>query len=175
MIFRYLFLYNTTDVFRGSLFTKKETANAIYDALTMSDNEKEAIHEALLTHVMHHTGSSWAASYLNDLAKVARDVQARFRLDIPHLSIDTCAQHCEKASHRICILNYDGVLFAYQRRRRQPDESNVALDPYLKRLLLALTERPNMIVIINSGMSRAAIGRLFSAIPALGLSYLLSF
>lgn len=137
----------------------------------MSDAEKEKLHATLVDHVLQHTGHAWTSAYLDDLVKIARDVQARFRLAIPHLSVETCLKHFDTASHRVCLLNYDGVLFAYQRRRRQVEEGDVALDPYLQHLLTTLTACPNMTVFINSGMSRAALAKLFSAVPALGLSY----
>lgn len=128
------------------------------------------LHDALVNHVMRHTGSAWTSAYLDDLARIAQDVQARFKLDIPHLSTDTCLSHFTKASHRVCLLNYDGVLYAYQRRRRQLESHDVTLDAYLGQLLSALSFSSNMSVFINSGMSRVAMSRLFESIPALGLS-----
>lgn len=64
-----------------------EMSEAINTALTMTREQKDSSHAALFSHVTHNTGAHWVEQFVGDLLKLSGDVQRRYNIDIPHLSV----------------------------------------------------------------------------------------
>ncbi|RKP33840.1 glycosyltransferase family 20 protein, partial [Dimargaris cristalligena] len=146
-----------------------ETAEAMLEALTMGQEERSVRWSELYRHVTTTTSRSWVDGFLTDVEKAHGDIYTRYDKALPRLDESTIYQQLLptylSATHRLFLLNYDGVLVPYQ----ATPNATVLVTPALRDCLCRLTADPRNLVYILSGRTKASLETQLAGIPHLGL------
>ncbi|KAI9158087.1 putative alpha,alpha-trehalose-phosphate synthase [Paramyrothecium foliicola] len=143
----------------------RQCADAIKQALEMTEDERKRRWEKLYEAVAHHTGSHWFTEFLTRLDKVHEEQHKRDQVSVPRLSIQSVSCKYVKAERRLFLLDYEGTLVSWG-----PVNQIIAVSPQrtvdiLNDLLL--DERNT--VYIMSGRRPEELDRLFRRVSNLGL------
>jgi len=138
-----------------------EFSLAIYQALSMTEEEKKKRLSAMQGRLVRYDLERWTSDFL-EVLKATKDYQrmlaARF------MDEDLVAQVREAyrdATARILFLDYDGTLVPIA---GTPDQAHP--DPEILRILAALAGDPKNRVVITSGRDRAVLEEWFGALGA---------
>lgn len=137
----------------------EELAEAIHQALTLPQREREIRHAKLFHYVNKHTAGFWALSFVSQLQKIERlkstqDQRAHLQ-SILRVSSDVVSEIRNRA-RRLFLFNYEGSL------RYEAALPDLAAPPQsLCRLLLLLISDPRNTVYIISGRSREILEEWF--------------
>lgn len=140
-------------------------ANAIKQALEMSDEEKEQRWTKLFEAVNHHTGSHWFTEFMSRLDRVYEEQHRHDQTSVPRLSMHILVQQYSQSERRLFILDLEGTLVSWG-----PVNQIIPVSP--QRTLdvlndLLLDERNTIYVM--SGRRPEELDRLFRRVPNLGL------
>ncbi|CAN6327599.1 unnamed protein product [Urochloa humidicola] len=154
------------------------TAEALNEAISMSEQEKQLRHGKHYRYVSTHDVAYWSRSFIQDLERACKDHFRKpcwgiglgfgFRvvaLD-PHftkLNLDTIIMSYERAKSRVILLDYDGTLVPQASISKEPSAEIV-------RIINTLCSDSNNIVFIVSGRSRDSLEKMFASCPKLGLA-----
>ncbi|TPX38339.1 hypothetical protein SmJEL517_g00320 [Synchytrium microbalum] len=138
-------------------------ANAIHEALTMSQEEKFNKQQQLYDHVVNHTALFWAASFVSQLREVTRiPMQSK---STPILDEAKLLSKCQAATQRLLMFDYDGTLTPIVKL-----PTAAFPPPEMLQSLETLARDPNNVVYIISGRDQATMDQWLGHIPGLGLS-----
>ena len=154
------------------------TAEAMNEAISMSDQEKQLRHEKHYRYVSTHDVAYWSKSFIQDLERACKDHFRRtcwgiglgfgFRvvaLD-PHftkLNMDSIVMAYERSESRAIFLDYDGTLVPQTSINKTPSSE-------VLRIINTLCSDERNIVFIVSGRGRDKLGEWFSSCPKLGIA-----
>jgi len=154
------------------------TAEALNEAISMSEQEKQLRHGKHYRYVSTHDVAYWSKSFVQDLERACKDHFRKpcwgiglgfgFRvvaLD-PHftkLNLDTIIMSYERAKSRVILLDYDGTLVPQTSIDKKPSSE-------ILRIINTLCLDNNNTVFIVSGRSRDSLGSLFALCPKLGIA-----
>jgi trehalose 6-phosphate synthase/phosphatase len=139
-------------------------AEAMYDALLMSPEERRARMRSMRRRVMHNDAPHWARSFLAALEEteaaqpVTHERGTRTHLDAAVRRLVVRA--ATTAPHRLLLLDYDGTLTALA-----PTPGLAAPDRSLLSLLRAVAEQPATSVHIASGRDRNTLDSWLGGLP----------
>ncbi|KAF9909727.1 hypothetical protein BX616_011074 [Lobosporangium transversale] len=145
-----------------------EVAEAIYEGLTMKEEEKVIRWNELSKHVCTNTAQFWASDFVSELVKVHGDVQRRYSIHIPLLSMDVVLPEFRAAKRRLLLLDYDGTLLPYERASSVRAKGKTSHEDMFK-IIQQLTNDPKNIVYIMSGRVQESLDEAFGAIDNIGL------
>jgi len=137
----------------------RELSSAIYQGLTLTDEEKRKRIAAMQGRLERYDLERWTSDFL-DVLEATKNYQkmlaARFMDEnlIAHVK-----EEFSTATNRILFLDYDGTLVPIA---RTPDQAQP--DPEILRILRLLTIDPQNRVIISSGRERRVLEQWFGAI-----------
>jgi trehalose 6-phosphate synthase/phosphatase len=154
------------------------TAEAMNEAISMSEQEKQLRHEKHYRYVSTHDVAYWSKSFIQDLERACKDHFRRtcwgiglgfgFRvvaLD-PHftkLNMDSIVMAYERSESRTILLDYDGTLVPQTSINKTPSAE-------ILRILNTLCSDKRNVVFIVSGRGRDKLGEWFSSCPKLGIA-----
>ncbi|KAI9485265.1 MAG: glycosyltransferase family 20-domain-containing protein [Benjaminiella poitrasii] len=138
-------------------------AKAIYDALTMSEEEKLSRHKQLLAHVKSNTASFWAHSFVKMLIHTC--LLSEQNNNTPILNLNYLQDQFRHAKKRLLCFDYDGTLTEI-RKTPMAAAPSVAMLTYLKKLC----QDPKNEVWIISGRDENALTNWLGHIDNLGMS-----
>ena len=139
-------------------------AEAMYDALLMSPEERRARMRSMRRRVLHNDAPHWAKSFLAALEEtesaqpVTHERRTRTHLDAAVRRLVVRA--ATTAPHRLLLLDYDGTLTALA-----PTPGLAAPDRSLLSLLRAVAEQPATSVHIASGRDRNTLDTWLGGLP----------
>ncbi|KAJ4712298.1 putative Trehalose-6-phosphate synthase [Melia azedarach] len=153
-------------------------ADALYDAITMSDVEKQLRHEKHYRYISSHDVAYWAHSFMLDLERACRDHYGKrcwgiglglsFRIlslspSFRKLSFDHIVAAYKRTSRRAILLDYDGTVVP---------ESSVVNNPSrdVIYVLRKLCGDPNNTVFIVSGRGKDSLGNWLAPCENLGIA-----
>jgi len=165
-------------------------SKAIFDALTMSREDKRSKHAVLFDHVTKHTSVFWAQSFINELNKkpslpkilgethlstsgnINSDAHnslsnsATFKyLPPPRLNPEYLVSSYKSAKRRLILFDYDGTLSPICKT----PEGAVPLPDMLEALESIVADPKNLVFII-SGRDQACLDEWVGHVKGLGLS-----
>ncbi|KAL3821398.1 hypothetical protein ACJIZ3_007303 [Penstemon smallii] len=154
------------------------TAEAMNEAITFPDCEKELRHEKHYRYVSSHDVAFWSRSFLQDMERTCADHFRKrcwgiglgfgFRVvaldpNFRKLSIDDIVAAYSKAKSRAILLDYDGTLMPQHFIIKTPS-------PQVLSLLNRLCGDPKNIVFMVSGRGRDSLSKWFDPCKKLGLA-----
>ncbi|XP_010242151.1 PREDICTED: probable alpha,alpha-trehalose-phosphate synthase [UDP-forming] 7 [Nelumbo nucifera] len=154
------------------------TAEAMNEAISMAEPEKQLRHEKHYRYVSTHDVAYWSKSFLQDLERTCKDHFRRrcwgiglsfgFRVvaldpNFRKLSIDTIVSSYARAKSRAILLDYDGTVMPQTSINKTPSQEVVSI-------LNTLCGDPKNTVFIVSGRGRESLGKWFSPCEKLGIA-----
>ncbi|KAI9506587.1 glycosyltransferase family 20-domain-containing protein, partial [Coemansia spiralis] len=136
----------------------EEVSDAIYQALSMSPEQRETNFNTLSKYVNKYTAAYWGVSFIRELKRVSQVADELAQL--PRLTPSIVSTKLRATSkQRLLILDYDGTLSATKTIPEFARPSPLALSTLRK-----LSEQPNMLVYVVSGRIRSHMDRWFRGI-----------
>lgn len=154
------------------------TAEALNEAISMSEHEKQLRHEKHYRYVSTHDVAYWSRSFIQDLERACKDHFRKpcwgiglgfgFRVvaldpNFAKLNFDSIIMSYGRSKSRAIFLDYDGTLVPQASINQKPSEE-------LVNIINTLCSDRNNIVFIVSGRSRDSLGSMFSSCPMLGIA-----
>ncbi|KAK1388801.1 Trehalose-6-phosphate synthase component TPS1 [Heracleum sosnowskyi] len=154
------------------------TAEAMNEAISMGEPEKQLRHEKHYRYVSTHDVAYWARSFLQDMERTCIDHFRKrcwgiglgfgFRVvsldpNFRKLSIDDIVSAYIKAKRRAILLDYDGTVMPQNSIIKTPSIEVISI-------LNRLCSDPNNTVFIVSGRGRDSLSHIFSSCSKLGIA-----
>lgn len=156
----------------------ESTAEAMNEAISMSDAEKQLRHEKHYKYVSTHDVAYWSRSFFQDLERSCKDHFRRrcwgiglsfgFRVvaldpNFRKLSIDTIVSAYSKAKSRAILLDYDGTVMPQTSINKSPSREVISI-------INKLCGDDKNTVFVVSGRGRDSLGDWFSPCERLGIA-----
>ncbi|XP_019094805.1 PREDICTED: probable alpha,alpha-trehalose-phosphate synthase [UDP-forming] 7 isoform X4 [Camelina sativa] len=154
------------------------TGEALNEALSMSDAEKQLRHEKHFRYVSTHDVAYWSRSFLQDLERICVDhfkkrcwgmgISFGFRVvaldpNFRKLSIPCIVSDYKRAKSRAILLDYDGTLMPQNSINKAPSQE-------VLNFLDALCEDKKNSIFIVSGRGRESLGKWFTPCKNIGIA-----
>lgn len=148
----------------------KSVSRALYQTLTMSEDEKSRIHRPLLHHIRQNTFAFWGQKFSNELnltLNAKRESEGTSKtLNPPYLDEELFIQRYRGAKRRLMLFDYDGTLSPIC---KTPDEARPL--PDMLAGLSRMVDDPRNLVYIISGRDQVCLDNWLGHIKGLGLRY----
>ncbi|KAF8411080.1 hypothetical protein HHK36_003619 [Tetracentron sinense] len=154
------------------------TAEALNEAISMAEPEKQLRHEKHYKYVFTHDVAYWSRSFLQDMERTCKDHFRRrcwgiglgfgFRVvaldpNFRKLSIETIVSAYTRAKNRAILLDYDGTMMPQTSINKTPSQEVILI-------LNTLCSDLKNTVFIVSGRGRDSLGKWFSPCKKLGIA-----
>ncbi|PKC74143.1 hypothetical protein RhiirA1_516604 [Rhizophagus irregularis] len=143
----------------------QECANAIHEALIISDEEATTKWKELYAYASLNSAQHWTENFVSELEKVHSDMQRRFSIHIPHLNPRSFLGDFRNSQKRLFLLDYDGTLAAYEKAPNTNNSTKRLVD-----LLTRLTSDSRNVVYVMSGRTSNSLEEQLGEVPNLGMS-----
>jgi trehalose 6-phosphate synthase/phosphatase len=137
----------------------ERTAAALYQALTMPEDERRARMAVLRERVMSFDVQRWANRFVQQLERCGA-AEPRPTAPSSRADLTAAVERARAAPRLVLLLDYDGTLVPFA-----PAPGLAAPDAELMALLKKLAARPRTEVHLVSGRKRDALERWFGALP----------
>ncbi|KAM7265552.1 hypothetical protein ACFE04_003235 [Oxalis oulophora] len=156
----------------------ESAAEAMNEAISTSDSEKQMRHEKHYRYVSTHDVAYWSRSFFQDMERTCRDHFRRrcwgiglsfgFRVvaldpNFRKLSIDEIVNSYLKSKNRAILLDYDGTVMPQTSINKSPSQEVMSL-------INGLCNDPKNTVFVVSGRGRDSLGKWFSPCEKLGIA-----
>ncbi|KAG1346538.1 Alpha,alpha-trehalose-phosphate synthase [UDP-forming] 5 [Cocos nucifera] len=156
----------------------ESTAEAMNEAVSLSDAEKQLRHEKHYRYVSTHDVAYWSRSFLQDMERTCKDHFKRrcwgiglgfgFRVvaldpNFRKLNVDSIVMAYERAKNRAILLDYDGTVVPQMSINKTPSAEVI-------RIINTLCADKKNVVFIVSGRGRDTLGKWFSPCEKLGIA-----
>ncbi|XP_073008282.1 probable alpha,alpha-trehalose-phosphate synthase [UDP-forming] 7 [Typha latifolia] len=154
------------------------TAEAMNEAISLSDVEKQLRHDKHYRYVSIHDVAYWSKSFLQDLERACRDHSRKrcwgfglgfgFRVvaldpNFSKLNVDAIVSAYKLSKSRAILLDYDGTVVSQTSINKEPS-------PEVIRIINTLSLDDKNVVFIVSGRGRSSLGKWFSPCRKLGIA-----
>ncbi|GMH33474.1 hypothetical protein BSKO_01308 [Bryopsis sp. KO-2023] len=154
--------WNTTDM-----------AQAISDALSMSDEERRERHQQNYLHITKHTAQSWADNFITELNDTHIEADLRHRQQPPQEILDTeeVIAGYNNGQRRLVVLGYNATLTTAVEAPRQPRrhydqmKALARVNPNTIRCIKEMCQHPENTVMIFSGSECSKLEDTFGNLP----------
>ncbi|KAJ0986367.1 hypothetical protein J5N97_004723 [Dioscorea zingiberensis] len=156
----------------------ESTAEAMNEAISMSEAEKQLRHEKHYRYVSTHDVAYWSRSFMQDIERSCKDHFRRrcwgiglgfgFRVvaldpNFQKLNVDVIASAYQKAKSRAILLDYDGTVMPQTSINKTPSAEVISI-------INKLCADSKNVVFIVSGRGRDSLGKWFSPCKKLGIA-----
>ncbi|XWS18539.1 hypothetical protein CRYUN_Cryun32bG0053500 [Craigia yunnanensis] len=154
------------------------TAEAMHEAISMADAEKQLRHEKHYRYVSSHDVAFWSRSFFQDMERTCKDHFRRrcwgiglsfgFRVvaldpNFRKLSIDHIVSVYLRSKNRAILLDYDGTVMPQTSHNKIPSAEVISI-------INTLSGDNKNTVFIVSGRGRESLGKWFSPCKKLGIA-----
>ncbi|CAL5411464.1 unnamed protein product [Camellia sinensis] len=156
----------------------KATAEALNEAISMADAEKQLRHEKHYRYVSTHDVAYWSRSFFQDLERTCRDHFRRrcwaiglsfgFRVvaldpNFRKLTINTIVSTYSKAKSRAILFDYDGTVMPETSINKSPNQEVISI-------INTLCDDVKNTTFLVSGRGKDSLGKWFSSCKKLGIA-----
>ncbi|GKU92397.1 hypothetical protein SLEP1_g6130 [Rubroshorea leprosula] len=156
----------------------ESTAEAMNEAISMPDAEKQLRHEKHYRYVSTHDVAYWSRSFFQDMERTCKDHFRRhcwgiglgfgFRVvaldpNFRKLSIDHIVSVYHRSKNRAILLDYDGTLMPQTSINKTPSSEVISI-------INTLCADVNNTVFVVSGRGKESLGKWFSPCEKLGVA-----
>lgn len=154
------------------------TAEAMNEAISMNDSEKQLRHEKHYRYVSTHDVAYWSRSFFQDMERTCKDHFRRrcwgiglsfgFRVvaldpNFRKLSIDAIESAYIKSKRRAILLDYDGTVMPQTSINKSPSEEVISI------INMLCSDDKNTVFVV-SGRGKDSLGQWFSPCKKLGIA-----
>ena len=140
-------------------------ADAIKEALEMSEVEKKRRWTRMHGIVLQQTGGHWAEELSSTLDRAYQEHHQRASTSVPRLSPTQISEKYKQANHRVFIMDYEGTLAPHQTSAGMP----LAQPHRFVDTLNDLMSDPKNTVYVTSGLQPSELEGVFRTANGLGL------
>jgi len=148
----------------------QETANAIHDALEMSDEDRAALHNYAYQYLCEHTAQKWAETFLQCLQEACSDLMEVTAEVPPLLPYEELLLEWSESKRRLLIIDLLECLVPAKKRSstqpRRPPKA-FSLPAELRQCLHTIASHENTTVVITSDKSRQTLLRVAEGLPVI--------
>ncbi|GAB2298575.1 Probable alpha,alpha-trehalose-phosphate synthase [UDP-forming] 7 [Dionaea muscipula] len=163
---------------RANPWNIESTAEAMNEAISMADAEKQLRHEKHYRYVSTHDVAFWSRSFFQDLERTCKDhfrkkcwgigLSFGFRVvaldpSFQKLSIDVIVSAFSRSKSRAILLDYDGTVMPQTSINPTPSQAVISI-------ISKLSGDAKNTVFIVSGRGRDNLGKWFSPCKMLGIA-----
>ncbi|KAJ6844137.1 putative alpha,alpha-trehalose-phosphate synthase [UDP-forming] 7 [Iris pallida] len=163
---------------RVNPWNTEATAEAMNEAISTSEADKQLRHEKHYRYVSTHDVAYWSRSFLQDLERCCKDHFRRrcwgiglgfgFRVvaldpNFRKLNVDSIVKAYEIAKSRVILLDYDGTMIPQTAIDKRPSTEVISI-------VNSLCSDKKNVVFIVSGRGRDSLGKWFSPCKKLGIA-----
>ncbi|GMP74228.1 hypothetical protein CsSME_00031702 [Camellia sinensis var. sinensis] len=156
----------------------KATAEALNEAISMADAEKQLRHEKHYRYVSTHDVAYWSRSFFQDLERTCKDHFRRrcwaiglsfgFRVvaldpNFRKLTINTIVSTYSKAKSRAILFDYDGTVMPETSINKSPNQEVISI-------INTLCDDVKNTTFLVSGRGKDSLGKWFSSCKKLGIA-----
>ncbi|KAI0496958.1 hypothetical protein KFK09_023284 [Dendrobium nobile] len=156
----------------------ESTAEAMNEAISMNDVEKQVRHEKHYSYVSTHDAAYWSKSFMLDLERTCKDHFKKrcwgiglgfgFRVvaldpNFRKLNIDGIVSAYQRSKSRAILLDYDGTVIPQAAINKTPSAEVISI-------LNTLCGDKKNVVFIVSGRGKDSLGKWFSPCKNLGIA-----
>ncbi|KAE8719889.1 Alpha,alpha-trehalose-phosphate synthase 6 [Hibiscus syriacus] len=156
----------------------ESTAEAMNEAISMADCEKQLCHEKHYRYVSSHDVAFWSRSFFQDMERTCKDHFRRrcwgiglsfgFRVvaldpNFRKLSIDHIVSVYLRSKNRAILLDYDGTVMPQTSHNKTPSAEVISI-------VSALSNDTKNTVFVVSGRGRESLSKWFSPCTKLGIA-----
>ncbi|KAJ3285064.1 hypothetical protein HK104_009660 [Borealophlyctis nickersoniae] len=147
----------------------REVADAIHEALLMSDSEKQVRWKELYAYISSNTAQQYVESFTSEVLHVHEELAEAVSTSIPPLPADLVYSEYTKARKRVFFLDQDGTIMTFNRHSSSTTQSISSLPcERVYEMLRGLVKDKRNLVYVMSGRSRADLEDLWQ-IEGLGI------
>ncbi|KAJ3107047.1 Trehalose-6-P synthase/phosphatase complex synthase subunit [Phlyctochytrium planicorne] len=131
-----------------------DLAQAYYDAVTMSDENRRVSHDKIFKYITKYTAAHWGFTFVSELHRVTKEYDPSKLIKFP---VNDVVENLKSSqTKKVIFLDYDGTLTTSHKlpEYAQPSTS-------LKNLIKKLANKKDFYVYILSGRSRKYLDRWF--------------
>ncbi|PKA56854.1 putative alpha,alpha-trehalose-phosphate synthase [UDP-forming] 7 [Apostasia shenzhenica] len=163
---------------RVNPWNTESTAEAMNEAISMNDGEKQLRHEKHYRYVSTHDVAYWSRSFMHDLERTCKDHFKRrcwgiglgfgFRVvaldpNFRKLNIDAIVSAYQRSKSRAILLDYDGTVMPQTSINKTPSAEIISI-------INTLCGDKKNVVFIVSGRGRGNLSKWFSPCKNLGIA-----
>lgn len=136
-----------------------EIEEAILEALTMPESEKEERLRKMQERISRQNVKKWANDFVEELQSIKTQNKEIFLKIVGKRQLNQIKNAYDKASSRLILLDYDGTLAPFVKKPEDAVPSEHLLD-----LLRKMTADKRNTVVINSGRNRSVLDQWFEGL-----------
>mmetsp|Transcript_54287 Transcript_54287/g.151065 ORF Transcript_54287/g.151065 Transcript_54287/m.151065 type:complete len:929 (-) Transcript_54287:102-2888(-) len=146
----------------------QETANAIYEALEMSDEDRATLHRYAYRYVAEHTAQKWAETFLQSLEEACSDLMDITAELPPLLPYEELLNEWSESTKRLIIIDILECLAPAKRRLAAHEgrrKKAISMPSELAHCLRTIASNPNTTVIITTDKTRDLLQQVAGDLP----------
>ncbi|KAF7320108.1 Alpha,alpha-trehalose-phosphate synthase [Mycena kentingensis (nom. inval.)] len=145
------------------------TADAINQALTMSDDEALSRWEDLHSHVTTQTGQAFVTSFLARCIRANSEQHLQTQQAAPTLDMSRVLPRYKHSPKRLLLIDFEGTLWTRPKFGTAPEQADPGLEKALELLRRLAADRRNNLWLL-SGLSIAGVlTRIAKEVPFIGI------
>lgn len=149
----------------------QETAQAIYDALEMTAEDRMALHSYAYRYVTEHTSQLWAETFLQCLQEASSELTMEVSAEVPALlPYEQLLTEWSESQRRLIVIDLLECLVAAKRRPGMKDSRRtkaLSIPPDLRESLMTIASSPNTTVVITTDKSRKTLAHVAGNLPVI--------
>ncbi|GIL79684.1 hypothetical protein Vretifemale_8975 [Volvox reticuliferus] len=148
-----------------------DMSQAIYDALSMSEEERRERHRQNYMHVQTHTAQHWADTFITELNDTHIEADLRMRGTPPPLDVQEVVRAYQCSKRRLIVLGYNATLTTSVEAPRLPKrqfeqvKALAKVNPRVMQSVCELCTDPANVVVIFSGSETTKLDEIFGHLP----------
>ncbi|GLI68117.1 hypothetical protein VaNZ11_012454 [Volvox africanus] len=148
-----------------------DMSQAIYDALSMSEEERRERHRQNYMHVQTHTAQHWADTFITELNDTHIEADLRMRHTPPPLDVQEVVRAYQCSKRRLVVLGYNATLTTSVEAPRLPKrqfeqvKALAKVNPRVMQSVCELCTDPANVVVIFSGSETTKLDEIFGHLP----------
>ncbi|KAG2501762.1 hypothetical protein HYH03_000262 [Edaphochlamys debaryana] len=148
-----------------------DMAAAIYDALSMSEEERRERHRQNYMHVQTHTAQHWADTFITELNDTHIEADLRMKGTPPPLDVPEVVRAYQSSRRRLIVLGYNATLTTSVEAPRLPKrqfeqvKALAKVNPRVMQSVCELCQDPANVVVIFSGSETSKLDEVFGHLP----------
>jgi len=146
----------------------QETANAIFEAVTMGEDERQSRHEYAFNYISEHTAQRWAETFIQSLKEACAESEEMTAAVPPTLPYDHLLSDWSESTKRLVLIDLLDCLVPAKTKRGVPFklyQNLIVVPDSVLKCVETLGKDPNTEVIITTSETKKVLSRVLGHMP----------
>ncbi|KAF7306516.1 Alpha,alpha-trehalose-phosphate synthase [Mycena indigotica] len=145
------------------------TAEAIHQALTMSDDEALSRWEDLHSHVTTQTGQAFVTTFLSRCLRAHTEQHLQTQQAAPTLDMSSVLPRYKHSAKRLLLLDFEGTLWTRPKPGVPPETPDAGLERAIDLLRKFAADRRNNVWLLSGLPITGVLSRIAKEVPLIGI------